>query len=46
MKPKVKCCRKLAEDDEFVLYVVAVFKRARDEFAQKAREEKYVPNFF
>lgn len=34
--------RKLAEDDEYVLFSVTLFRRVKDEFAQKAREKKYV----
>lgn len=34
--------RKLAEDDEFVLQTVTVFKKVRDEFVHKARENKWV----
>ena len=33
---------KLAQDDEFALFNVTVFKKTRDEFVQKAREHKYV----
>lgn len=31
---------KLAQDDEYALYNVTVFKKVRDEFVQKARENK------
>lgn len=33
---------KIAEDDEFGLFTVTLFKRVADEFGHKAREEKYV----
>lgn len=33
-------CRKLAEDEEYVLYSVTIFRRIKDEFSQKAREKK------
>lgn len=32
----------MAKDDEFILYTVTVFRRAKDEFSQKCREEKCV----
>ena len=39
---------KLASDEDFVLFSVAIFRRVRDEFAQKCRENKYVilPTFY
>ncbi|KPV74213.1 uncharacterized protein RHOBADRAFT_15559, partial [Rhodotorula graminis WP1] len=37
---------KLAQDDEFVLYSVTLFRRVKDEFAQKAREKKFVVRDF
>jgi len=33
---------KLAEDEEYVLYSVTIFRRIKDEFSQKAREKKSV----
>jgi V-type H+-transporting ATPase subunit C len=30
----------LAKDEDYVLYSVTVFRRVKDEFAQKAREKK------
>lgn len=33
---------KLASDDDFVLFGVAIFRRVKDEFAQKCRENKCV----
>ena len=38
-----RCGRKLASDDEFNLYGVAIFRKVRDDFAQKCREHKSVP---
>lgn len=35
-------CRKLAQDDEYALFSVTLFRRVKDEFAQKAREKKCV----
>lgn len=32
---------RLAEDDEYALYTVTVFKKVQDEFVQKAREHKF-----
>lgn len=32
---------KLTADDEFVLYNVTIFKKVKEEFAQKCREEKF-----
>ncbi|KAI9317190.1 hypothetical protein BX666DRAFT_1857670 [Dichotomocladium elegans] len=37
---------KIAEDGEYGLFAVAVFKRALDEFSHKAREEKFVVRDF
>ncbi|GAA5889694.1 hypothetical protein JCM5296_002434 [Sporobolomyces johnsonii] len=37
---------KLAQDDEFVLFSVTLFRRVRDEFAQKAREKKFIVRDF
>ena len=34
--------RKLAEDDEFGLFNVTVFKKVKEEFVQKCRENKWV----
>lgn len=31
---------KLAADDEYTLFAVTIFKRVKDEFTQKAREER------
>lgn len=33
--------RKVAQDNEFALYTVTIFRRVRDEFAQKCRDEKF-----
>lgn len=33
--------KKLAEDDEYALFNVTVFKKVKDEFAQKARENRF-----
>lgn len=33
---------KVAQDDEFTLFVVAIFRRVKDEFSQRCREEKCV----
>ncbi|KAH8923083.1 putative VMA5-H+-ATPase V1 domain 42 kd subunit, vacuolar [Atractiella rhizophila] len=33
----------LAEDDEFSLYSVVVFRKVKDEFSQKCRENKFIP---
>jgi V-type H+-transporting ATPase subunit C len=35
-------CRLLAIDTEYSLFGVVIFKRVRDEFVQKCRENKYV----
>lgn len=32
---------KIAQDNEFALYTVTIFRRIRDEFIQKCREEKF-----
>ena len=32
---------KLAQDDDFALYTVTIFRKVHDEFVQKAREQKY-----
>ncbi|GAA6003703.1 hypothetical protein JCM10207_003555 [Rhodosporidiobolus poonsookiae] len=37
---------KLAEDDEFVLFSATLFRRVKDEFAQKAREKKFIVRDF
>ncbi|POY73331.1 hypothetical protein BMF94_3666 [Rhodotorula taiwanensis] len=37
---------KLAEDDEYVLFSVTLFRRVKDEFAQKAREKKFIVRDF
>lgn len=37
--------RKLEQDDEYVLFNVTVFKKVRDEFVQKCRENKWVSFF-
>ena len=34
--------RKLATDEEFALFTVTVFRKVKDEFIQKCREEKSV----
>ncbi|PVG04830.1 putative VMA5-H+-ATPase V1 domain 42 kd subunit, vacuolar [Serendipita vermifera] len=34
--------KKIAADDDFTLYSVTIFKRVHDDFAQKARENKYI----
>ena len=31
----------VASDDEFTLFVVSIFRRVKDEFSQRCREEKY-----
>jgi hypothetical protein len=36
-----RSANKVAEDDEYVLFSVVVFKRHREEFAQKCRENKW-----
>ena len=33
-------CSKLAADDEFALFNVTVFKKVKEEFSQKCRENK------
>lgn len=33
---------KIASDDEYTLFSVVIFRRARDEFAQKSRERKFI----
>ncbi|KAJ2163009.1 Vacuolar ATP synthase subunit C [Coemansia sp. RSA 552] len=38
--------RQLAEDAEYVLYSVVVFRRAADEFAAKARDQRFVVRDF
>lgn len=35
--------KELARDDEYILYVVYVFRKTADEFKTKAREHKYTP---
>lgn len=35
--------KELTRDDEYILYVVYVFRKAADEFKAKAREHKYTP---
>ncbi|KAM0749450.1 ATPase, V1 complex, subunit C [Meredithblackwellia eburnea MCA 4105] len=37
---------KLASDDEFILYSVAIFRRVLDEFSQKCRENKFIVRDF
>ncbi|BGP41556.1 Vacuolar ATP synthase subunit C [Rhodotorula kratochvilovae] len=37
---------KLAQDDEFALFSVTIFRRVKDEFAQKAREKKFIVRDF
>ncbi|GAA5904123.1 hypothetical protein JCM6882_003951 [Rhodosporidiobolus microsporus] len=37
---------KLAEDDEFILFSVTIFRRVKDEFSQKAREKKFIVRDF
>ncbi|GAA5991228.1 hypothetical protein JCM10908_006594 [Rhodotorula pacifica] len=37
---------KLAQDDEYTLYSVTLFRRVKDEFAQKAREKKFIVRDF
>ncbi|KAK4050281.1 Vacuolar ATP synthase subunit C [Microbotryomycetes sp. JL201] len=37
---------KIATDDEFTLFGVTIFKRVRDEFAQKCREQKFIVRDF
>lgn len=37
----VRTYRKVAQDNEFALYTVTIFRRVRDEFAQKCRDEKF-----
>ncbi|CAO3649301.1 unnamed protein product [Cunninghamella blakesleeana] len=37
---------KIAEDDEFGLFTVTLFKRVADEFGHKAREEKFIVRDF
>jgi len=36
-----RSANKIAQDDEYALYTVTVFRRIRDEFIQKCREEKF-----
>ncbi|GAA5933655.1 H(+)-transporting V1 sector ATPase subunit C [Sporobolomyces koalae] len=37
---------KLAEDEEYVLFSVTIFRRVKDDFAQKAREKKFIVRDF
>lgn len=37
---------KLAEDEEFALFNVTIFRRAKDEFTQKCRERKFAVRDF
>ncbi|KAI8984545.1 hypothetical protein BDF20DRAFT_860487 [Mycotypha africana] len=37
---------KIAEDEEFGLFTVTVFKKIADEFCHKAREERFIPRDF
>lgn len=37
-----RSANKIAEDDEYALFSVVVFKKSRDAFAQKCRENKYI----
>lgn len=37
---------KLAQDDEYALFSVTLFRRVKDEFAQKAREKKFIVRDF
>ncbi|GAA5832442.1 hypothetical protein JCM11251_006455 [Rhodosporidiobolus azoricus] len=37
---------KLAEDDDFILFSVTIFRRVKDEFSQKAREHKFIVRDF
>ncbi|KAK9899748.1 hypothetical protein P389DRAFT_3529 [Cystobasidium minutum MCA 4210] len=37
---------KVAQDNDFALYTVTIFRRVRDEFAQKCRDEKFVVREF
>jgi V-type H+-transporting ATPase subunit C len=45
-KTQLSSFSKLAEDDEFQLYAVVAFRKYRDEFLQKCRENKYIPRDF
>lgn len=36
--------RLVAADDEYSLFSVVIFKRVRDEFLQRSRENQWVPN--
>jgi V-type H+-transporting ATPase subunit C len=36
----------VTEDDDFGLFTVTLFQRVVDEFAHKAREEKFIPRDF
>jgi V-type H+-transporting ATPase subunit C len=38
--------RMITEDEEFGLFTVTIFQRVVDEFAHKAREEKFTPRDF
>lgn len=38
--------RQIASDDEYVLQTVTVFKKVRDDFIHKCRENKQVSLFF
>lgn len=38
--------RKIAEDDEFGLFNVAIFRKYKNDFLQKARENKFVVREF
>lgn len=38
--------RKVAQDAEFALYTVTIFRRVRDEFTQKCRDEKFTVREF
>lgn len=37
---------KVSQDSEFALYTVTIFRRVRNEFAQKCRDEKFVVREF
>lgn len=35
-------CRRLAQDEDYLLQTVTVFKKVRDEYVHKCRENKWV----
>ena len=41
-----RSCQKIAQDEEYTLFSIVLFKRVVDEFSQKAREFKFIVRDF